>query len=147
MLCLNVHLSLKCSISLLSWYHMLLLPFSSNCYPSSFVAHLKKKKKLLLVGHFWFHVFSLCGKVVFPHCTEITGYSNILWENVISPEQIFQQILVDTIPTMHEILILIVVAIYHLKKCLIFVSCPSNLFFFLNISLAVPGLSCSTRVL
>ena len=44
-LCLNVHLSLKCSISLLSWYHMLLLPFSSNCYPSSFVAHLKKKKK------------------------------------------------------------------------------------------------------
>ena len=45
MLCLNVHLSLKCSISLLSWYHMLLLPFSSNCYPSSFVAHLKKKKK------------------------------------------------------------------------------------------------------
>ena len=48
MLCLNVHLSLKCSISLLSWYHMLLLPFSSNCYPSSFVAHLKKKKKEIL---------------------------------------------------------------------------------------------------
>lgn len=49
-LCLNVHLSLKCSISLLSWYHMLLLPFSSNCYPSSFVAHLKKKKKEEILG-------------------------------------------------------------------------------------------------
>ena len=84
MLCLNVHISLKCSISLLSWYHILLLSFSSNCYPSSMVARLKKKKAILGWPKRFIQLFPLPN--FWPaQCTR-TQFLLICWTKIVIKE-------------------------------------------------------------